>query len=188
MELGHLRLPAYVFHRLKQRILVTRELPTIWIRKATSQDVPGILECLRAAFEDYRHLYTPAAFLDTVLTSEIIQVRLAKMVVFVAVNSTSEISGTIACEVLKPGEGHLRGMAVLPAWRGTGLARQLLSRAESKLHSRNCARITLDTTEPLLRAMSFYEKLGYRRSGRVSDFFGMPLIEYEKTLPPGART
>ena len=159
-----------------------QELLSISIRSAKTEDAPGILACLRAAFEDYRHLYTPAAFLDTVLTPETIQVRLAKMVVLVAANSSNEIVGTIACEVVKPGEGHLRGMAVLSAWWGTGLARQLLSRAESELHSRKCARITLDTTEPLLRAMSFYEKHGYRRSGLVSDFFGMPLIEYEKTL------
>jgi hypothetical protein len=43
----------------------------------------------------------------------------------------------------------------------------------------------LDTTEPLQRAMGFYEKHGYRRSGKVSDFFGMPLVEYQKVLLPG---
>jgi len=30
--------------------------------------------------------------------------------------------------------------------------------------------------------MRFYEKHGYRRSGKVSDFFGMPLVEYAKPL------
>jgi hypothetical protein len=30
--------------------------------------------------------------------------------------------------------------------------------------------------------MRFYERHGYRRSGRISDFFGMPLIEYVKVL------
>ena len=34
----------------------------------------------------------------------------------------------------------------------------------------------------LPRAIAFYEKNGYRRSGHVSDFFGMPLIEYFKKL------
>jgi len=52
-----------------------------------------------------------------------------------------------------------------------------------ELRLSGCVRITLDTTEPLERAMRFYEKNGYRRSGRVSDFFEMPLIEYQKTLP-----
>jgi len=31
--------------------------------------------------------------------------------------------------------------------------------------------------------MRFYEKHGYRRSGKVSDFFGMPLVEYVKPVP-----
>jgi ribosomal protein S18 acetylase RimI-like enzyme len=57
-------------------------------------------------------------------------------------------------------------MAVLPSMHGSGIASQLLSRAESELHQRKCTRITLDTTEPLLRAMRFYEKHGYRRSGK----------------------
>lgn len=30
--------------------------------------------------------------------------------------------------------------------------------------------------------MTFYEKHGYRRSGTIRDFFGMPLFEYVKTF------
>ena len=32
------------------------------------------------------------------------------------------------------------------------------------------------------RAIRFYERHGYRPTGRVSDFFGMELIEYAKEL------
>jgi hypothetical protein len=42
--------------------------------------------------------------------------------------------------------------------------------------------VSLDTTEPLERATQFYEAQGFRRTGRVSDFFGMPLHEYAKAL------
>jgi hypothetical protein len=42
--------------------------------------------------------------------------------------------------------------------------------------------VTLNTTEPLSAAMKFYEKHGYQRSGRVSDFFGMRLIGYAKQI------
>jgi len=31
-------------------------------------------------------------------------------------------------------------------------------------------------------AIRFYEKHGFRSSGKVSDFFGMPLYEYIKEL------
>lgn len=117
------------------------------------------------------------------LTAKTLQERLKKMTVFVAVNSAKQVLGTIACNVASAEEGHLRGMAVLPWMRGKGLAAQLLEEAEMELRLSGCVRITLDTTEPLERAMRFYEKNGYRRSGRVSDFFEMPLIEYQKTLP-----
>jgi ribosomal protein S18 acetylase RimI-like enzyme len=55
--------------------------------------------------------------------------------------------------------------------------------AEAELAARSCQQITLDTTEPLQRAMRFYESHGYQRSGKVTDFFGMPLHEYVKDLP-----
>ena len=51
---------------------------------------------------------------------------------------------------------------------------------EKHLRNQCCTRITLDTTEPLQRAIHFYEKNNYRRTGKVTDFFGMLLIEYAK--------
>lgn len=155
---------------------------TVSIRKAKDEDSPGILACLREAFEEFRERYTPEAFLDTVLTPKTLRERLETMSVFVAVNPEEQVVGTIASSVVSLDEGHLRGMAVLPALRGTGIAAQLLRQAEAELAQFRCARITLDTTEPLLPAMRFYEKHGYRRSGKTKAFFGMYLIEYQKTL------
>jgi N-acetylglutamate synthase-like GNAT family acetyltransferase len=154
----------------------------ISIRNAKGEDFPGILTCLREAFEEFRELYTPEAFLETVLTPSTLRERREAMSVFVAVNSRVQVVGTIAASVVSLEEGHLRGMAVLPSMRGSGLAAQLLRRVEAELTQFRCARVTLDTTEPLLRAMRFYEKHGYRRSGKTKDFFGMLLIEYQKTL------
>lgn len=93
-----------------------------------------------------------------------------------------EIVGTIAGAVEQKGQGHLRGMAVLPRFHGSGVATKLLRAIEEWLRHQGCSRITLDTTEPLLPAMRFYEKHSYVHSGRVSDFFGMPLLEYVKEL------
>ena len=156
----------------------------IAIRRATPADAAAILECLRSAFAAYRERYTPAAYADTVLSTGTIRERMASMALFVASTSGGEIVGTIGCQVASPGEGHLRGMAVLPPWQGHGVAADLLTAAEAELRNQRCARITLDTTEPLERAMRFYEKYGYRRSGKATDFFGMPLFEYVKILQP----
>jgi ribosomal protein S18 acetylase RimI-like enzyme len=159
------------------------QTPRFSIRRATSNDAAGILACLASAFEPYRRSYTSGAYSDTVLDSQTLNDRLRSMSVFVAVTESGEIAGTIACQRVSDDEGHLRGMAVLPHWQGHRIADQLLRAAEAELQDK-CARITLDTTEPLQRAMKFYEKHGYRRSGRVTDFFGMTLFEYIKILQP----
>lgn len=153
----------------------------VHIRVATEADAKGILRCLSAAFDPYRNQYTPEGFRDTVLDRDALQRRMQNMHILVA-RLRDEIVGTIAGAVEPKGEGHLRGMAVLPSFHRTGVAEKLLHAIENWLHDRGCSQVTLDTTEPLLAAMKFYEKHGYRRSGRVADFFGMHLLEYVKEL------
>jgi len=157
-------------------------LTAIHLRRAIPDDAPAILACLAAAFEPYRTQYAPDAFADTVLNPDTLRDRMASMSLFVAVEGGGKVVGTIGCQEVSATEGHLRGMAVLPNHQGQGVAAQLLKAAEAELHSHNCKRITLDTTEPLQRAIRFYENNGYFRSGQISDFFGMPLIEYVKEL------
>lgn len=152
------------------------------LSKANINDSAGILDCLREAFEPYRDRYTPEGFLDTVLTPETLKDRLRTMSIFVAKDKSNAIVGTIGCNRVDAYEGHIRGMAVRSLWQGRSLAQQLLEAAESELRSQGCRRVTLDTTEPLQRAISFYKKNGYSHTGKVSDFFGMPLYEYAKAL------
>ena len=163
--------------------------PVSTIRKAEAGDRDAILGCLGRAFEPYRGQYSPEGFRDTTLTSETIQSRMREMVLLVACSDAGDVVGTIGCGVIHGDEGHIRGMAVLPHWQGSGVAEQLLAAAERELLRNGCTRVTLDTTAPLQRAIRFYERNGYRRSGKVGDFFGMPLYEYIKNLrdAPGAR-
>lgn len=159
----------------------TGQAPAITIRRATRADCEGILWCLHSAFEPFQSQYTPGAYSDTVLNLNTLQERLREMAVFVAMPDSGEVIGTISCNALN-GEGHLRGMAVLPSWQGRGISKGLLDRAESHLRESGCNRVTLDTTEPLKRAIRFYERNGFCATGRTVDFFGMPLFEYEKRL------
>jgi GNAT superfamily N-acetyltransferase len=152
------------------------------IRQAISEDAAGILACLRGAFAPYQDSYTPDAYRDTVLTADTLRDRLGSMSVLVAATPAGDIVGTISSQVASHDEGHLRGMAVLPDWQGAGVAAHLLDAAERELRQQRCSRITLDTTEPLRRAIRFYERHGYAASGRVTDFFGMPVYEYVKVL------
>ena len=153
------------------------------IRRATLADAGEILNCLSEAFAPYRDAYTPGGFADTVLNPQTIADRLAVMTILVAFDDSNRCVGTIGYGDDRTGEGHLRGMAVLPSWHGRGVANALLATAEKALAERGCDRITLDTTRPLQRAISFYESHGYRPTGVVRDFFGMELLEYVKRIP-----
>ncbi len=102
------------------------------------------------------------------------------MSVVVATSTSGEVVGTVAYKVLEGGEGHLRGMC--PEWHGSGLSTSLLQTVEDELKKAGCKTITLDTTEPLRRAIRFYEQNGYRPTGKVGYFFGMPLFEYSKSI------
>src|SRR5262249_53194349 len=117
------------------------------IRVATHRDIPGILKCLGSAFAPYRTRYAPAAYEDTVLTPASAKWRLEHMTVFVAEGERGEIAGTVACEAARRPDGHIRGMAVVEAMQGTGLAVALLEAAERELATAGCQRVTLDTTE-----------------------------------------
>jgi GNAT superfamily N-acetyltransferase len=153
----------------------------VTVRRAQAGDAPAILRCLATAFEPFRAQYTPEGFRDTTLTKETVQDRLRTMTLFVAVDSAGEVVGTVGGSVHSVA-GHIRGMAVLPEWQGTGVAALLLRTIEDALRAQGCRRVTLDTTAPLERAIGFYERQGYRASGKVGDFFGMPLYEYVKEL------
>jgi GNAT superfamily N-acetyltransferase len=150
------------------------------IRQAILQDSDQILACLRTAFAPYENLYTPTAFADTVLDALTINVRMERMHMLVATMG-NRVIGTVSGSLCND-EGHLRGMAVLPEYQSSGASKDLLRAIEHWLKENGCNRVTLDTTLPLARAMKFYERNGYERSGRTTDFFGMTLIEYAKNI------
>ena len=151
------------------------------IRKAQPQDAAAVAECLESAFASFREQYTAGAYADTVLNTQGVLARMAHMSIYAAIGPDSKIVGTVAAAVVD-GTGHIRGMAVLPEWQGHSIAGQLLRVAEDHIRAAGCHRITLDTTSPLQRAIRFYDRAGYVPSGKITDFFGMPLYEYVKQL------
>lgn len=159
--------------------------PKARIRHASDADAEGVRRCLAAAFGPYQASYTPSAFRDTVPTLEALARRFREMTVLVAEDQSGEVVGTIAHQVTPSRDAHLRGMAVDPRLQGSGTAELLLYAAEGELRSLGCARVSLDTTQPLQRAIRFYQQRGYEATGRVTDFFGMALFEYAKSLRGG---
>ena len=65
---------------------------------------------------------------------------------------------TFACKPLL----NVHDIAVHPAHRGKGLARNLLDAAEAEARRRGCCKLTLEVLEGNRRARSVYEAAGYR--------------------------
>ena len=153
------------------------------IRHANKNDAKGIHEVLLAAFEEYRHYYTPKGFNDTVMSEEAVIERMKEMIIYIAVDKKQNIIGTIGWQKINDKEGHIRGMAVLPKWQGKkSPASTLLQIVEKDAITKGCLYLTLDTTAVLKRAGNFYKKHGFKETGKIGDFFGSIIYEYIKYL------
>lgn len=68
-------------------------------------------------------------------------------------------------------------LAVRKSYRGKGCGSALMRRAEEAVMERGGRKIVLHAQ---VHAASFYEKLGYRRAGEVSEIAGCPHVRMEK--------
>ena len=56
---------------------------------------------------------------------------------------------------------NIHDLAVLPAWRGQGVGRALLTAAEERARREGCCKLTLEVLESNLRARGLYESFGF---------------------------
>ncbi len=76
-------------------------------------------------------------------------------------------------------DGRIGRMAVLPAWGGRGLGRDILSALESEARRRGRDRVLLHAQ---VAARGFYEAAGYRAVGGVFEEAGIPHVTMVKRL------
>jgi GNAT superfamily N-acetyltransferase len=86
-----------------------------------------------------------------------------------------------ALKELDPGVGEIKRMYVVPAHRGTGVARRLLEALEQLARERGFGTVRLDTHDALTEANRLYEGAGYRE---IPDYNGNPSANrwFEKPL------
>lgn len=100
--------------------------------------------------------------------------------VFVALEAEDRV---VACLMLHyKGEGRLkmRQMAVRADLQGKGIGQALVRFSENAAATLGCRIIELHARE---FAVTFYEKLGYERSGDTFQEVGIPHVYMEKRLP-----
>jgi GNAT superfamily N-acetyltransferase len=153
------------------------------IRVAEPSDAPAIAQVLYTSFVEFRPLYTSAGFAATVASPEQILIRMQEGPVWVAFRE-SVLIGTVA-GVLKNQAVYIRGMAVLPSGRGSGIGAALLRQVEEWSARQGCERLFLSTTPFLHTAIRLYEAAGFKRTNQAPhQLFGTPLFVMEKSVRP----
>jgi GNAT superfamily N-acetyltransferase len=96
------------------------------------------------------------------------------------------LSLTTAANAETPVEGtvYLWQMFVRRGRQGSGLGAALMDRVLEEARSRGFTRMILWTPEGAAQARRFYEREGWTLTGEVNDDseFGLPLVEYERSL------
>jgi GNAT superfamily N-acetyltransferase len=153
------------------------------IRRSTLEDASAVSAVLLESFEEFRGLYTPGGFAATTPTPSEIAKRIAEGPLWVGVQGDS-IVGTISA-VIREDAMYVRGMGIVPAARGSGLAMLLLEGVEREARRYGCPQLLLSTTPFLIRAIRLYERFGFERTHTgPTDLFGTPLLTMAKPLVP----
>ncbi len=160
----------------------SNETMDVHIRRAVLKDAEVIARVLYDSFVEYRHLYTDEGFAATALRPEQIRIRIREGPLWLA--SRSKVEGTVSA-VAKGDSLYIRGMAVLPSARGSGLGSRLLHQVERWADGRGIKRLFLSTTPFLSSAIHLYERFGFQRTTEgPGDLFGTPLFSMEKINGP----
>ncbi len=152
---------------------------TVAVRVAAPTDAEAIASLLADAFVEFERLYTPDGYRATTLSRDEIERRFADGPIWVAEHDGG-IAGTVSA-VVRPDGVYVRSMAVGPAARGCGIARNLLHQVEEFAAAQNRHHFYLSTTPFLASAIQLYERAGFvRTSAPPYELFGTPLFTMEK--------
>ena len=137
---------------------------TLVLRAATPADAATIAATIAAAFAQYRGKLVPesGAFGET---AEAIAAELSRGAGAIVAERNGEMVG---CVMIQEREGDLYfgRLAVLPAARGTGLARRLIDAVEAEARRRGLSGVRLGVRVVLTENQRLFRSLGYREISR----------------------
>lgn len=146
------------------------------IREMNAEDLPGALEVEKACFSEpwSEKVYRATLLLDytSYYVAEITEEGLSP-VFEKAGFSGSRILGTIGLKNIA-GEGEVTNVAVLPSWRGLGIAGRLMERLLSEAYGSGIDTFTLEVRAGNVPAIRLYESFGFQAEGRRRDFYDRP--------------
>lgn len=125
----------------------------IELRMSTNQDMPRVLDIWRRAVDATHDFLAPAdrAAIDAEVSTFLPQVSL-----LLAVGASGVPQGFMFLH-----EGHLEALFIDPDNHGQGIGRALIERALVEHPN-----LTTDVNEQNPKALGFYERVGFERTGR----------------------
>ena len=163
--------------------MISQSPANVRIRRAFPNDAPAIVSVLYESFLEYEAIYALKAFRTTSIGIETVFGRMREGPVWVAVLDHA-IVGTASTVANKAGL-YIRGMAVLPAFRGRGIGRLLMEHIEQYAMAKGFQRMFLSTTPEMSAAIRFYEHFGFELTDQnTATFSASPLLIMQKLLKP----
>jgi GNAT superfamily N-acetyltransferase len=92
--------------------------------------------------------------------------------IFIATAGREAVGVVAGLRRESPAEGGLGAMWVAPRWRGRGVAPMLAAAVIGWARSQGCTRVGLWVPSDNARARAFYERQGFRPTGRIRPFPG----------------
>ena len=149
------------------------------IRKCTDDDIPALYAIINDAAQAYKGVIPADRWHEPYMPMDELSQEIRDGVQFWGYESDGELIGVMGMQD-KGDVALIRHAYVKTARRNRGVGTNLLRHLERM----TTKPILIGTWADATWAIRFYEKNGYRLSGKVTDFFGMPLYEYVKPLPP----
>jgi GNAT superfamily N-acetyltransferase len=167
------------------------------LRRATPDDAAEILSTLEEGFDGYRAWaprgWAPPVFTPAILAS--VRERIGgDEAWYLLARDGAEVAGHAALDVttreepapLAAGEMYLAQMFVRARWHGSGVAAALMGGAIAEAARRGVVTMRLWTPERAARARSFYEREGWRATGRRHErsrsAIGLDTVEYAREM------
>lgn len=136
---------------------------SIILRPGTATDCPTALTVIQQAFAPYADWLQPesGAFRETV---ESLTTKLATNELIVA--ESEQIIVGLVYYTFQDGEIYFFRLAVLPAYQGQGIARQLVGQVEARGREAGCTAVTLGVRLILEDNIRYFHALGFRERSR----------------------
>lgn len=159
------------------------------LREATDADLASVVDLIRAAFAEYEDRLDPPSSAQR-RTIESTRQELAEGNALVATVEQQLVGCVLYFP--KPDYMYLARLAVLPTYRGHGIARSLIAAVEERARAAGLHGVELSVRLQLAELRAAYERLGYRvvRYGTHKGYSAPTYVTLHKpldTIQPATR-